>query len=113
MLLNFFLLGLLDANRPVPFRLTPPLQSFITQIGITGPLQLSMLATARCFVQPLYGLENILKAILRDEFIAWKKVRDDFYQRPDIKSHLFNIAIIQVYCTNTGMFLPYFHTNYH
>jgi len=35
-----------------------------------------MLATARCFVQPLYGLENILKAILRDEFIAWKKVWD-------------------------------------
>jgi len=68
--------GLLDANRPVPFRLTPPLQSFITQIGITGPLQLSMLATCRAFVQPLYGLDSILKAILRDEFIAWKKVRE-------------------------------------
>ena len=67
--------GSLDANRRVPFRLTPPLQSFITQIGITGPLQLSMLATARCFVQPLHGLDSILRAILRDEYIAWKKVR--------------------------------------
>ena len=67
--------GSLDANRPVPFRLTPPLQSFITQIGITGPLQLCMLATARCFVQPLYGLDSILRAVLRDEYIAWKKVK--------------------------------------
>ena len=69
--------GDLDANRPVPFRLTPPLQAFITQIGITGPLQLSMLAAARCFVQPHHSLESFLKAILRDEFIAWKKVRSD------------------------------------
>ncbi len=67
--------GELDANRPVPFRLTPPLQSFVTQIGITGPFQLSILAAARCLVQPHHALENILKAILRDQFIAWKKVQ--------------------------------------
>lgn len=72
--LPLLLLGELDANRPVPFRLTPPLQSFITQIGITGPFQLSILAAARCLVQPHHCLESILKAILRDEFIAWKKV---------------------------------------
>ena len=66
--------GELDANRPVPFRLTPPLQSFITQIGITGPFQLSILAACRCLVQPYHSLESTLKAILRDQFIAWKKV---------------------------------------
>ena len=72
--LSLSLSGELDANRPVPFRLTPPLQSFITQIGITGPFQLSILAAARCLVQPHHCLESILKAVLRDEFIAWKKV---------------------------------------
>jgi hypothetical protein len=67
--------GELDANRPVPFRLTPPLQSFITQIGITGPFQMTMLAAARCLVQPCHSLDSILRAVLRDEMIAWKKVR--------------------------------------
>ncbi len=68
--------GELDANRPVPFRLTPPLQSFVTQIGITGPFQLSILAAARCLVQPYHALDSILRAILRDQFIAWKKVQE-------------------------------------
>ena len=66
--------GELDANRPVPFRLTPCLQSLISPIGITGPLQMSMVAACRCLVQPQYSLHSILRAILRDEFIAWCKV---------------------------------------
>ena len=68
--------GELDANRPVPFRLTPSLSSLISPISLSGPLQLSMVATARCLVQPHFSLESILRTILRDEFIAWKKVRD-------------------------------------
>ena len=71
---NTFITGELDANRPVPFRLTPALQSLISQISVVGPLQLSMVAAARCLVQPHFGLENILRAVLRDEFIAWRKV---------------------------------------
>ena len=67
--------GELDANRPVPFRLTPALQSLISQISLVGPLQLSMVAAARCLVQPHFGLESLLRAVLRDEFIAWRKVR--------------------------------------
>ena len=35
-------LGALDANRPVPFRLTPNLQSFLSPIGINGPLYMSI-----------------------------------------------------------------------
>ena len=69
------LTGELDANRPVPFRLTPSLQSLISPIGVTGPLQMSMVAASRCLVQPQYSLHSILRAILRDEFIAWCKVR--------------------------------------
>ena len=67
--------GELDANHPVPFSLTPSLQSLISQISLVGPLQLSMVAAARCLVQPHFGLESILRAVLRDEFIAWRKVR--------------------------------------
>ena len=66
--------GRLDANRPVPFRLTPALQALLTKLGMTGPLQMSMLATARCLVQPNISLESILRAVLRDEFISWMKV---------------------------------------
>ena len=69
------LTGELDANRPVPFRLTPALQNLISQISLAGPLQLSMVAAARCLVQPHFCLESILRAVLRDEFIAWRKVR--------------------------------------
>ena len=52
--------------------LTPALQSLISLISQAGPLQLSMVDAARCLVQPHFG---ILRAMLRDEFIAWRKVR--------------------------------------
>lgn len=44
--------GDLDANRPVPFRLTPNISEFLTTIGVYGPLTASMIAVARCFAQP-------------------------------------------------------------
>ncbi|BFZ01386.1 hypothetical protein BsWGS_04423 [Bradybaena similaris] len=65
--------GDLDANRPVPFRLTPNIAEFITSIGVTGPLTAAMVATARCFVQPQYKLPSFLRTILRDEYITWHK----------------------------------------
>ena len=67
-------LGVLDANRPVPFCLTPNLQSFLSPIGINGPLYMSMVASARALIQPQYSIESILLALFRDEFIAWSKV---------------------------------------
>ena len=40
-----------------------------------GPLQLSIKAAARCLVQPhALCLESILRAMLRDESISWRKV---------------------------------------
>lgn len=65
--------GELAANRPVPFRLTPNINELITSIGVNGPLTASMIATARCLVQPNFKIPNILKAILRDEFLFWFK----------------------------------------
>jgi transformation/transcription domain-associated protein len=65
--------GELDANRPVPFRLTPNMVEFLTMIGVAGPLTASMIAAARCLVQPSVKVAAILKAVLRDEMIAWHK----------------------------------------
>ncbi|XP_017462467.1 PREDICTED: transcription-associated protein 1 [Rhagoletis zephyria] len=80
----------LDSNRPVPFRLTPNIAEFVTNIGITGPLSAAMVATARCFVQPNYKLCSILKAILRDEIIAVqkKRIRDNKLVEPITDSAL-------------------------
>jgi len=65
--------GELNANRPVPFRLTPNIAEFLTIIGVTGPLTAAMLVTARCFVYPPYKTSSYLSAILRDEYITWHK----------------------------------------
>ncbi|GLH10296.1 Transcription-associated protein 1, partial [Gryllus bimaculatus] len=46
--------GNLDSSRPVPFRLTPNIVEFISMIGVSGPLTSSMIAVARCLVQPNY-----------------------------------------------------------
>lgn len=62
--------GELDANRPVPFRLTPNILEFLTNTGVSGPLTASAIATARCLVQPSFKVHTILRAILRDEVIA-------------------------------------------
>ncbi|KAJ4430690.1 hypothetical protein ANN_19281 [Periplaneta americana] len=62
--------GDLDANRPVPFRLTPNILEYLSSIGISGPLTSSMIAAARCLVHPSFKVQTILRAILRDEMIA-------------------------------------------
>lgn len=50
--------GDLDANRPVPFRLTPNISEFLTTIGVSGPLTASMIAVARCFAQPNFKVSK-------------------------------------------------------
>uniref|UniRef100_A0A6E8VNF8 FAT domain-containing protein n=1 Tax=Anopheles coluzzii TaxID=1518534 RepID=A0A6E8VNF8_ANOCL len=67
--------GFLDVNRAVPFRLTPNITEFVSSIGVAGPLTASAVATARCFIQPSFKLTTILKAILKDEIIAFHKKR--------------------------------------
>lgn len=69
--------GELDANRSVPFRFTPSLQTFISTLGKTGVLTMCMLATARCLAQPYFSIQSIIRAILRDEYIAWYKKQEE------------------------------------
>lgn len=68
-----FFAGELDANRPVPFRLTPNISELISPVGIGGVLTSSMVAAARCLVDPKFSVDSILRAILRDEMISWHK----------------------------------------
>lgn len=65
----------LDANRPVPFRLTPNLGDFITNIGMAGPLTASGISVARCLVSPNFQIQAILRVILRDELMTGYKKR--------------------------------------
>ena len=55
--------GDLNPARPVPFRLTPNIVEYLGNIGITGPLSASVIATARCFVQPNFKV-SFLKFII-------------------------------------------------
>lgn len=49
--------GEMNSVRPVPFRLTPNIAEFITNMGILGPLTASIMSTARCFSQPNYQVK--------------------------------------------------------
>lgn len=69
--------GDLDANRPVPFRLTPNIAEFLTPHGVNGPVVCGMIALARCMIYPNYKLQAILRAVLRDEMISYMKKKND------------------------------------
>ena len=58
--------GELDSNRPVPFRLTPNVYEFISEVGVRGPLTASMISAARCLVHPNFKVQAILRYVRRD-----------------------------------------------
>lgn len=66
-----------NADRSVPFRLTPNVSEFITNAGVNGVYNAIQIAQARCLVQPQYHFSWILRAILKDEILTCvsKKVR--------------------------------------
>lgn len=73
--------GELDANRPVPFRLTPNISEFLTTIGVSGPLTASMIAVARCFAQPNFKVMlSQLKMSLYDTHISNGVTDAPFFQ---------------------------------
>merc|ERR1711981_496067 len=54
-------------------RLTPNLTELVTSVGVAGPLTASMIAAARCLSHPSFKIQALLRAVLRDEMIAWNK----------------------------------------
>ena len=45
----------------------------IKYISFSGPLTASMIAAARCLSHPSFKIQALLRAVLRDEMIAWNK----------------------------------------
>jgi transformation/transcription domain-associated protein len=56
---------------PVPFRLTPNLQTLMGPLALEGIFTGSMLAIARCLTEPEFELEHALTLFVRDEMIFW------------------------------------------
>ncbi len=55
------------SQEPVPFRLTPNMQHFITPTGVEGLLTSAVMAMARSLTLPEFDLESCLSLFLRDE----------------------------------------------
>ncbi|ROT39320.1 transcription-associated protein [Sodiomyces alkalinus F11] len=56
---------------PVPFRLTPNLQTLMGPLGMEGIFSCALMAVARCLLVPEHGLEHALTLFVRDEMIYW------------------------------------------
>ncbi|KAI1339027.1 FAT domain-containing protein [Xylariaceae sp. FL0016] len=56
---------------PVPFRLTPNLQTLMGPTATEGIFSCSMMAIARCLTEPEFELEHALTLFVRDEVIFW------------------------------------------
>ncbi|KAJ2717297.1 transcription-associated protein 1 [Coemansia spiralis] len=61
--------GLLHSNEPVPFRLTPNIQAFVTELGLEGVVPFAIHKVARRFTDPEHLLRDFLDLFVRDELI--------------------------------------------
>jgi transformation/transcription domain-associated protein len=59
-------------QEPVPFRLTPNLQTLMGPLATEGIFACSVMAIARCLTEPEpQGLEHALTLFVRDEMVNW------------------------------------------
>jgi transformation/transcription domain-associated protein len=56
---------------PVPFRLTPNLQTLMGPLATEGIFSCAVMAIARCLTEPDFELEQQLSLFVRDEMIFW------------------------------------------
>ncbi|KAH8758668.1 hypothetical protein BGZ57DRAFT_622732 [Hyaloscypha finlandica] len=56
---------------PVPFRLTPNLQTLMGPLATEGIYSCAIMAIARCLTEPEFELEQQLSLFVRDEMIHW------------------------------------------
>lgn len=56
---------------PVPFRLTPNLQTLMGPLATEGIYSCSIMAIARCLTEPEFQLEHALTLFVRDEMMHW------------------------------------------
>ncbi|KAK3684811.1 hypothetical protein B0T22DRAFT_491846 [Podospora appendiculata] len=58
-------------QEPVPFRLTPNLQTLMGPLATEGIFSCSIMAIARCLTEPEFQLEHALTLFVRDEMMYW------------------------------------------
>ena len=56
---------------PVPFRLTPNLQTLMGPLALEGVFSVAILAIARSLTEPEFELEHGLTLFVRDEMLVW------------------------------------------
>ena len=56
---------------PVPFRLTPNLQTLLGPLATEGIFSGALMALARCLTEPEFDLSAILSIFVRDEMMFW------------------------------------------
>ncbi|KAK5663129.1 hypothetical protein OQA88_6546 [Cercophora sp. LCS_1] len=56
---------------PVPFRLTPNLQTLMGPLATEGIYSCSIMAIARCLTEPEFQLEHALTLFVKDEVMFW------------------------------------------
>ncbi|KAK3373790.1 hypothetical protein B0T24DRAFT_553397 [Lasiosphaeria ovina] len=56
---------------PVPFRLTPNLQTLMGPLAMEGIFSTSVMAIARCLTEPEFQLEHAITLFVRDEMMYW------------------------------------------
>lgn len=62
---------LFNNPEPVPFRLTPNLQTLMGPLATEGVFSCAVMAIARCLTEPEGELEQQLSVFVRDEMIFW------------------------------------------
>ncbi|KAK3325553.1 hypothetical protein B0H66DRAFT_492214 [Apodospora peruviana] len=62
---------LFQNTEPVPFRLTPNLQTLMGPLATEGIFSCSVMAIARCLTEPEFQLEHALTLFVRDEMMFW------------------------------------------
>ena len=67
---------------------------------VSGPLTASMIAAARCLSHPSFKIQALLRAVLRDEMIAWHKKNSDTSQQAGATSEAGAAAPPQVVQTD-------------
>ncbi|KAK4169055.1 hypothetical protein QBC43DRAFT_84730 [Cladorrhinum sp. PSN259] len=58
-------------QEPVPFRLTPNLQTLMGPLATEGIYTCSVMAIARCLTEPEFHLDHALTLFVRDEMMHW------------------------------------------
>ncbi|KAK3378249.1 hypothetical protein B0H63DRAFT_242073 [Podospora didyma] len=58
-------------QEPVPFRLTPNLQTLMGPLATEGIFGCSIMAIARCLTEPEFKLEHAITLFVRDEMMFW------------------------------------------